>query len=65
MPLDPNKLNGQKAEQALPYDPNNHRLSAVLLPIVDVVTGKITGYIPLAYTVDMDGKAVLHIKVIP
>lgn len=65
MPVNPEKLHGQKTEKALPYDQNSKPLSAILLPVVDPATSKITGWIPLAYTVDADGKAILHVKVIP
>lgn len=65
MAVDPTKLDSQKSEASLPYDKNNKPIHALMLPIVDTATSKITGWIPLAFDVDADGKAILHVKVIP
>jgi hypothetical protein len=59
------QLNGQRTEKILPNDGSGRAIQAIMLPVVNVTTGVIEGWIPMAYTVDADGKAILHVKVIP
>jgi len=59
------QLNGQRTEKVLPNDGSGRPVQAIMLPVVNTTTGVIEGWIPLAYTVDANGMATLHVKVIP
>lgn len=57
-------VKGKTAQAPLPLDKNGNPLRAILLPITNG-SGTITGYIPLAYEEDGNGRAILHVKIIP
>jgi len=61
--IDPSKQVGKRVK-AQPYDENKHNLSAVMLPVYDLITNELTGYIPLAYILDSDGRAILKVTTV-
>ena len=61
MPIDPRAYKGKRIAP-LPYDENSKPIPALFIPIVDLLTSEITGYLPLNAADQGDGTATLRVE---